>query len=85
MNEMGNSKRRDQLNYRDWNFKARYKKAHNIHGRFVGSLDVWVDYILQCVSHYEELYKISYNRGFIEIGEKGGIAYVMAREAHGRL
>ena len=81
--EMGNRKRCDQLNYRDWNYKACYKKAHNIHGRF--SLNQWIDYVFECVNHYKDLYTLGYNRGFIEIGEKGGAPYVMAREADRRL
>ena len=82
---MGKRKRHDQLNYRDWNYRAVYKKTHGLHRRGGFPLDLWVDYILQCCSHYAELYKINYNRGFIEIGEKGGTTYVMAREANGRL
>lgn len=80
---VGKGKRCDQLNYRDWNYKACYKKTRNINGRL--SLNQWVDYIFKCINHYAELYKINYNRGYIEIGEKGSIAYVMAREADRRL
>ena len=82
---MGNRKRFNQLNYRDWNYKAYYKKTHDVHGRFVVSLDLWVDYIIQCARHYGELYEISYNRGFVDLGEEGGESYVMAREANRRI
>ena len=82
---VGSRKRINQLNYRDWNFKEHYKKAHNLHGRFGVPLDLWADYIIQCARHYAELYTIGYNRGFIELGEKGGIADVMARKTHGWL
>ena len=83
--KVGNRKGRDHFNYRDWNIKARYKKAHGLHCRDIFPFELWVDYILQCTDYYAELYKIDYNGGYIEIGKKGGVAYVMARKAYGRL
>lgn len=79
--KVGNRKRCYQLNYRDWSYKARYKKAHGLHFRGNFPLNLWIDYVIQCADYYAELYKIEYNRGFIEIREKGGASYVMAREA----
>ena len=79
--EMGNRKGRDHFNYRDWNIKARYKKAHGLHSRGNFPLDLWIDYVIQCADYYRTAYEIDYNRGFVEIREKGGATYVMAREA----
>ena len=85
MNEVQERKRGNQLNYRDWDFKARYKKVRGIYYNNDFNLDIWIDYILQCVNHYAELYEIGYNRGFIEMGEEGGISDVVARESNGRI
>lgn len=79
--KMGNRKRCYQLNYCDWNYKARYKKAHGLSCHSNLSLALWIDYVIQCADYYRTLYEINYNRGFVEIREKGGTTYVMAREA----
>lgn len=79
--EMGNRKRRDYLNYRDWSYKARYKKGHGLSCHTNLSLALWIDYVIQCADYYRTLYEINYNRGFVEIREEGGASYVMAREA----
>lgn len=79
--EMGNRKRRDQFDYRDRNFKTRYKKAHGLHSHDHFPFELWIDYVIQCADYYRTLYEINYNRGFVEIREEGGASYVMAREA----
>ena len=79
--KMGNRKRCYQFNYCDWNYKARYKKAHGLHSRGNFPFDLWVNYVIQFADYYAELYEIEYNRGYIEIREEGGASYVMAREA----
>lgn len=83
--KMGNRKRCYQFNYRDWGYKARYKKAHHMHSHDYFPFELWVNYVIQCADYYAELYKIEYNRGYVEIREKGGAPYVMAREADRRL
>ena len=79
--EMGNRKGRDYFNYRDWAYMARYKKAHHMRSHDPFPFDLWVNYVIQCADYYAELYKIEYNRGYIEIREEGGATYGMAREA----
>ena len=79
--KVGNRKRRDQFDYRDRNFKTRYKKAHGLHSHDKFTLNLWLNYVIQCADYYTELYKIDYNRGYIEIREEGGATYVMACEA----
>ena len=83
--EMGKRKRGYQLNYRDWGYKARFKKAHGLRVRGDFPLDLWIDYVIKCADYYKALYALDYNRGYIEIGKKGGDACVMAREADRRL
>lgn len=78
-------KRRDYLNNHDWNIKARYKKAHGLHNHDYLPFNLWLDYILKCADYYAEIYKVEYNGGYIEVREKGGTPYELAREAYGRL